>query len=214
MQTKKIGQIIAEERQRRSITLLQMSQLTKIKPKYLQYLEANQFAQLPSGTFVKGFIKTYARILNLDQKPLLALLRRDYQENTSGQLLPREFITPMVKKTRFWKPVTLVVVIIATIFFTLLGYVGWQWHNLNKPPTLEVYTPQENEFVSSQIVVTGVTDSEAILAVNAQPVALQPDGSFRTEVYLPKEGIATLTVEAIDQRGKANLKQITVYVKF
>jgi len=214
MQTKKIGQIIAEERQRRSITLLQMSQLTKIKPKYLQYLEANQFAQLPSGTFVKGFIKAYARILNLDQKPLLALLRRDYQENTSGQLLPREFITPMVKKTRFWKPITLVVVIIATIFFTLLGYVGWQWHNLNKPPTLEVYTPQENEFVSSQIVVTGVTDSEAILAVNAQPVALQPDGSFRTEVYLPKEGIATLTVEAIDQRGKANLKQITVYVKF
>ncbi len=214
MQTKKIGQIIAEERQRRSITLLQMSQLTKIKPKYLQYLEANQFAQLPSGTFVKGFIKAYARILNLDPKPLLALLRRDYQENTSGQLLPREFITPMVKKTRFWKPVTLVVVIIATIFFTLLGYVGWQWHNLNKPPTLEVYTPQENEFVSSQIVVTGMTDSEAILAVNAQPVALQPDGSFRTEVYLPKEGIATLTVEAIDQRGKANLKQITVYVKF
>lgn len=214
MQTKKIGQILAEERQRQSVTLSRMSQLTKIKVKYLQYLEANRFDHLPPSTFVKGYIKAYARVLDLDQKSLLALLRRDFQEDNQGQLQPREFISPVVKKQRLWHSATLAVVVVATVFFTLLGYVGWQWHNLNKPPTLEIFSPTDNEFVSSQIVVTGRTDAEAIISVNAQPVALKPDGSFRTEVYMPKEGITTLTVEALDQRGKTNLKQITVYVKF
>lgn len=214
MQTKKVGQILAEERQRQSITLSHMSQLTKIKISYLQYLENNQFDKLPPCTFVKGYIKAYARVLDLDQKSLLALLRRDFQEDNQGQLQSREFISPVVRKQHMWHSVTLIAVVIATIFFTLLGYVGWQWHNLNKPPNLEIYSPTDNEFVSSQIVVSGQTDVESMVSVNAQPVALKPDGTFRTEVYLPKEGITTLTVEAIDQRGKTNLKQVTVYVKF
>lgn len=214
MQTKKVGQILAEERQRQSITLARMSQLTKIKKEFLQYLENNQFDQLPPSTFVKGYIKAYARVLELDNKSLLALLRRDFQEDNQGQLQSRDFISPVVRKQRLWHSVTLVGVVVATIFFSLLGYVAWQWHTLNKPPRLEIYSPSDNEFVSSQIVVTGQTDVESMVSVNAQPVALNPDGTFRTEVYLPKEGVTTLTVEAIDQRGKTNLKQITVYVRF
>ncbi len=214
MQTKKIGRILTEERQRQSITLSRMAQLTKIKSKYLQYLENNQFDKLPPGTFVKGYIKAYARVLDLDQKSLLALLRRDFQEDNQGQLQPRDFINPGVKRQNWWRSASLVTVVVAAVFFTLLAYVGWQWHSLNKPPKLEIHNPSENEFVSSEIVVSGQTDPESIVTVNAQPVSLNPDGSFRSEIYLPKEGITTLTVEAIDQRGKTNIEQITVYVRF
>ncbi len=214
MQTKKIGQILQEERQRQGLTLKQMSELSKIKLSYLQALEKNEFRQLPPSTFVKGFIRAYARILDFDVKPLLALLRRDYKEDTSGKFLPREFMRPVMKKQNFWRPVTLAVVSLGIIFLMLLGYVGWQWYSLNRPPELEVYSPEDNQFVSAQVVVEGQTLPEAMVSVNAQPVAIRPDGSFRTEVYLPKEGIATVTVEAVDQRGKSSLVQKTVYVKF
>jgi len=63
-------------------------------------------------------------------------------------------------------------------------------------------------------VVSGQTEPEAIITINAQPVAIKPDGTFRSEVYLPKEGITTITVEASDRRGKSSLQQRTVYVKF
>lgn len=214
MQTKKIGQILREERQRQGLTLKQMSELSKIKLSYLQALEKNEFDQLPPSTFVKGFIRAYARILDFDVKPLLALLRRDYKEDKSGKFLPREFMRPVMKKQNFWKPVTLAVVSLGIIFLMLLGYVGWQWYSLNRPPELEVFKPEDNQFVSAQVVVEGQTLPEAMVSVNAQPVAIRPDGSFRTEVYLPKEGIATVTVEAVDQRGKSSLVQKTVYVKF
>lgn len=214
MQTKKIGQILADERQKQRVTLAQLSQVTRIKIEYLQALEKNQFDKLPTSVFVKGFIKSYARVLNLDQKSLLAILRRDYQENNTGKLLLRQYIRPVSARQKQWRPIVLIVIIFAAVFLSLVGYIGVQWYNLNKPPSLEIYSPEENEFVSSQIIVRGTTESEVILSVNAQPVAIQPDGSFKTEVYLPREGISTITIEAVDQRGRSTLKQRTVYVKF
>ncbi|KUK79606.1 MAG: putative transcriptional regulator [Microgenomates bacterium 39_7] len=214
MQTKTIGQILAQERQKHRVTLQQLSESTHIKLEYLQALENNQFDLLPPCTFVKGFIKAYGRTFDLDHKSLLAILRRDYQENTQGELLPKEFASSVSARQNKWGPVTIAVLIVATIFFSLLGYIGWQWYSLNRPPHLEIYSPEENEFVSSQILVTGITSNESVVTVNAQPVAIQPDGSFRTEVYLPREGISTITIESTDQRGKTNIQQRTVYVKF
>lgn len=214
MQTKKIGQILQEERQRQGLSQKQMADLTKIKVEYLRALEKNQFDQLPPSTFVKGFIRSYARVLDFDVKPLLALLRRDYKEDNTGKLLPREFMRPVIKKQSFWRPITLFVASLAVIFLMLLGYVSWQWYSLNRPPELYVHSPEDNQFVSAQIEVRGQTQPEAMVSVNAQPVSIKPDGSFRTELYLPSEGIATVTVEAVDQRGKTSLVQRTVYVKF
>ncbi len=214
MQTKKIGQLLQEERRRFGLSLKEMSQQTKIKVKYLKALEKNQFKQLPASTFVKGFIKAYARVLDFDQKPLLAMLRRDYKEDESGHLLPRDFIKPVHKKRKFWRPITFVLLSVATVFLVLLGYVGWQWYSLNRPPQLELYQPEDNQFVSGQVEVIGQTQPEAVVSINAQPVSIKPDGSFRTELYLPREGVATVTVEATDSRGKSSLEQRTVYVKF
>jgi cytoskeleton protein RodZ len=215
MQTKSVGQILKEERLQHGYSLADMASATRIKLKYLKHLEANRFKQLPAATFVKGFIRAYARILDFDHQPLIALLRRDFKQSAQGRLLPREFINPVRRqRTQFWQPVTLILAAAATIFLVLFGYIGWQWYSLNRPPQLEVYSPQENEFVSSQVEVRGATEQEAIITVNAQPVAIKPDGTFRTSLYLPKEGIATITIEATDKRGKTNLEQRTVYVRF
>ncbi len=214
MQTKSVGQILKEERQRHQLSLAEMAKRTRIRLEYLQALESNQFGKLPAATFIKGYIKMYASIFGFDEQPLLALLRRDFKESAAGKLLPREFINPVLKKSQFWRPITWAVLALAVIFTVLIGYVGLQWYNLNKPPFLEVYAPEEDAFVSSEIEVTGQTDPEVVVAVNAQPVSLKPDGSFQTKVYLPREGITTITVEATDRRGKSSLIQRTVYVQF
>jgi len=96
----------------------------------------------------------------------------------------------------------------------LLFYVGVQWYNFQKPPKLIIFTPEEDALVAAQVVIEGQTSPEAVVLVNAQPVALQEDGYFKTEVYLPREGISTVTIEATDRREKTSVTQRTVYVKF
>jgi len=61
-----IGDSLREARLRRSVEFGQVEQATKIRAKYLRALEDEQFDQLPSPTYVKGFLQTYADYLGLD----------------------------------------------------------------------------------------------------------------------------------------------------
>ena len=51
---------------RRGIDFAQAEQATKIRGKYLRALEEERFELLPSETYVKGFLRTYADYLGLD----------------------------------------------------------------------------------------------------------------------------------------------------
>jgi transcriptional regulator with XRE-family HTH domain len=214
MKTKTIGEILREERQRHRLSIEKLAAKTRIKKKYLQALENNQFEQLPAATFVKGYIKIYAQLFGFDHQPLIALLRRDFKESVKGQLVPREFMKPMLKKRQVWGPATFVVIGLALTFITLISYVGLQWYILSQPPALKIISPAEDLLVAARVGVSGQTDADAIVTVNSQPVALQSDGSFETEIYLPREGVNTISIEAQDRRGKVTLIQRLVRVKF
>lgn len=214
MKTKTIGETLREERQHHRLKLKELSNRTRIKLEYLRALEENSFNKLPAATFVKGYIKSYAQVFGFDYQPLIALLRRDYKESAKGKLVPREFVKPILKKRHLWTPVTLIVTLLGTAFAIIMVYIGLQWYQLTKPPSLEVTDPAEEAFVASQIKVVGQTAPEAIVTVNSQPVSLQPDGSFQTEIFLPREGVNTLTIEATDRRGKSTIIQRSVRVRF
>jgi cytoskeleton protein RodZ len=61
-----IGNSLREARARRGIEFAQAEQVTKIRVKYLRALEEERFDVLPSDTYVRGFLRTYADYLGLD----------------------------------------------------------------------------------------------------------------------------------------------------
>jgi len=214
MQTKTIGEILRDEREFHRLSLDDLAKRTRIRSEYLAALESNQFEKLPAAAFVKGYIKTYAALFGFDHQPLLGLLRRDFKESAKGQLVPREFIKPLLKKDHLWTPTTGFLLMLSGVFLSVFTYVALQWYALNRPPKIEVTQPLPNADVAAQVEVRGQTSPEAVVKVNDQPVALQVDGSFETEIFLPREGITTITVEAADRRGKSSLVQRTVNVRF
>lgn len=74
------GEKLKLEREKRAITLEQISLSTKIGTRMLQALEDENFNQLPGGIFNKGFVRAYARHVGLDEDQAVA----DYLE-ASGQ---------------------------------------------------------------------------------------------------------------------------------
>jgi cytoskeleton protein RodZ len=71
------------EREKRKITLEQISVSTKIGIRMLQALEEDNFNQLPGGIFNRGFVRAYSRFLGLDEDQTIA----DYMQ-ASGDALP------------------------------------------------------------------------------------------------------------------------------
>jgi cytoskeleton protein RodZ len=74
------GENLKREREKRAITLEQISLSTKIGTRMLQALEAENFDQLPGGIFNRGFVRAYARHVGLDEEQAIA----DYLE-ASGE---------------------------------------------------------------------------------------------------------------------------------
>ena len=74
------GEKLRLEREKRAITLEQISLSTKIGMRMLQALEEEKFNQLPGGIFNKGFVRAYAKHVGLDEDQAVA----DYLE-ASGE---------------------------------------------------------------------------------------------------------------------------------
>lgn len=214
MQTQTIGDLLRAAREKAHFTLEDLADSTHIKLEYLVALEENNFDALPPATFIKAYIRNYARVFKLDEKPLFAILRRDYEESVKGQLIPREFLYPELKKKTLWSPVRLVLLSVVLVFAVFFSYAAWQWYQLSRPPELVLSVPLEDDEVSSKVIFEGNTKPDVILTINSVPVALQVDGSFETELYLPQEGVNTVTIKAIDKNGKTTILQRSVKVKF
>jgi cytoskeleton protein RodZ len=66
------GEKLKQEREKRKITLEQISVTTKIGTRMLQALEEDKFNQLPGGIFNKGFVRAYSRAVGLDEDQTVA----------------------------------------------------------------------------------------------------------------------------------------------
>lgn len=79
MQT--IGERLEEARKRKGISVREAAEHTKIRSDYLQKFEANSFDLELPPLYIRGFMRTYARYLELDPERLVseldALLARD-----------------------------------------------------------------------------------------------------------------------------------------
>jgi cytoskeleton protein RodZ len=95
------GEKLRLEREKRNITLEQVSVSTKIGMRMLRALEENQFNQLPGGIFNKGFVRAYSRVVGLDEEQTIA----DYLQ-ASGDAAPpsTEVVVSPAATSRSEKP--------------------------------------------------------------------------------------------------------------
>ena len=72
-----IGATFREARNRRKIDLSEVEAAIKIRVRYLQAMENEEWDALPGGAYTRGFIRTYASYLGLDGERLADDYRRD-----------------------------------------------------------------------------------------------------------------------------------------
>jgi len=69
-----IGETLRAARRERGLTLQAVQQELRIREKYLQALEAENFSDIPGTVYARGFLRSYARFLDLDAEALVAQL--------------------------------------------------------------------------------------------------------------------------------------------
>lgn len=214
MKTQTIGHVLSDARKAHRYSIAKLSEQTHIKPRLIEALERNEFDKLPSAAYVKGYIQAYSREFDLDYQSLVALLRRDYKESAKGTLVPREFIKTVRKRPVRWTPITWVVLVVVLLLSMAASYGGLQWYRSTRPPQLVIVEPASRAVVAATVQVSGYTDPRAIVQINDELVAIQPDGSFIATLRFPIEGLGIITIVASDRAGRSSSEQRIVYVQF
>ena len=72
-----LGEYFQKAREAKGLTLEEAAARTRILPQYLKAVEDNNYAKLPDEVFAKGFVRSYARILALDEATVI----RQFEES-------------------------------------------------------------------------------------------------------------------------------------
>ena len=92
-----LGALLKAEREKRGLSHDQVVEITRLRRHFIEALENEDWNNLPSSVFVRGFIRSYARTLNLDEKkvfdlnlighrrlPTLQMLAAGHKDQVSG----------------------------------------------------------------------------------------------------------------------------------
>lgn len=112
MSSTPFGEHLKREREMRGVSLNEISAATRISTKFLEAIENDRWNELPGGAFNRGFIRSIARYLGLDEDSVVA----EYSLDTSGTANVRDAAQP-IKAGPNWRPI----VVAAAMLLALLA---------------------------------------------------------------------------------------------
>jgi cytoskeletal protein RodZ len=140
------GERLKREREMREVSLDELTKATRISQRFLEALENEDWKKLPGGVFGRGFVRTIAGYLGLDEETLLGeydLARGDVSRESSGHAEDRIPATPM------WVPL-LAVLIVGAALAGLFFAGRYAWHR---------YASRRNSQPSSALVTAPLDPS-------------------------------------------------------
>ena len=189
-----VGELLRTAREKAGLSLVDVASRLRMGVKQLRALEQADYAVLPKGIFLRGFVRNYAKEVGVRPEQALSLLEETHQaasaisasavvmpsqQNISVTTLGREFATPHARA------------FIAVVIFGLVLAVIWYWWEYVRPHRAEggrpkavageqvvsvpiaVLTPAVESISSETPVVHGGTPAMPAL-IPADPSSLEP----------------------------------------
>mgnify|MGYP001608444998 CR=1 FL=1 len=206
------GERLYEERLKRGLTLEEVSKATKIRSSFLSSIEKGEYKKLPSGTYAHGFVRNYARFLGLPENELLALFKREYDEEKFVKVLPDGLVKKddfPLKRIKFAQTFKILIL----IFLILIAYIIFQYRAAIFSPSLNVSKPTEGQIIkTSEVEVMGKTDPNSTVFVNNQTASMDKDGNFRKNINV-FPGKTKITIKVVNNFNKITILERQIEVK-
>jgi len=128
-------------REQQHLDIYQVAEITKIRTDHIRALESGQYDCFSAQVYIRGFVRTYARALKLDEVRLAADLDAELSQTEkfseppalSGKSSsPLDFIMLQLSKLD-WR---LVLVLLVLALVLVLGFIGiryWQHQRTSDP---------------------------------------------------------------------------------
>lgn len=178
-----LGQTFAAERERQGLARSDVAQRLHMSAYQIEAIETGDYSRLPRGTFLRGFVRNYARLLGLSPEALLPLLDESGpHESKPGIVVPTQNIRFDPIGERLSNPyVKAAVVAVVAIAVAFAAMYWWLFIKPTPPgamahkPAPEVLSPAASK------PPDGVAERKAPVAVPVTPDPEKAEPRQRSE---------------------------------
>jgi cytoskeleton protein RodZ len=187
-----LGDTLRERRVALGITLEQAEEHTKIRGKLLAALEDGDYNRLPNPGYVRGYITSYARYLELDTVPLLAMYRAETGSSRYHDIAPQDTaVSPRGEQHAMpWRVGVTVVVILALLSLSIWAFVKLSSGPEPTPPIPTV--PVESSSTATPSGEDSASTSPAVDPSEKPPAKYTP---FTVKIAVAANGASYVDVK-------------------
>jgi cytoskeleton protein RodZ len=146
-----IGSSLREARVRQHLDFEDLEARTKVRAKYLRFLEEERFEQLPGHAYTKGFLQVYADALGLDGRLYVEEynLRYVVGEDVAAQKAPPRAPVGRQRRRRRRESGTVGIALAAILAVTALVIAAWRFGGHDEPQVDGVNAPAATRAAAS-----------------------------------------------------------------
>lgn len=199
----KLGDTLRERRVALGITIEQAESHTKMRARLLNALEEGDYERLPDPGYVRGYVSSYARYLELDPVPLLAMYKAETGTGRAERLdLPQvaEAVAPRGEQHAL--PLRSAIIVVSVLAVLSLGIWGIT-RAFNGPEPTPPVPVAPTETVDASTEPTAVVPAES-----SEPT--KTETKEQTSAETAKGETAPFTLKVVVDADGASWVRITV----
>ncbi len=185
-----LGEVLSAARIARKLTQQDVSDNLRYSIKQIDALESNRFDALPDAMITRGFIRNYARLLEIDAEPLLASYRGRMPDKQQAHLSVQSSMqqVQLTKDSQPWLKYILGSIVVLLFLLAWFFYMEYQ-----------------------SKVVTAPVEKAPEVSVDADAASTTPEATPSVEMPLPEialpaaerqaEDVTTVSGAATDMNG-------------
>ena len=184
------GVVLAKRRKEFRLSVEDVSSRLKISPRQIAALESDDFGQLASMATVRGFIRSYAKLLELDPAPLMAMLSSEPNPAFDNMVVRRPLPAPGVRgrqappprrrqSNRPWVLIVVLIGLLGALIFSAYRYDWFSPSSVDMAKVIDALPPltggrepasgeQESEKSSVHSASGGTTNPASALEIKAR----------------------------------------------
>lgn len=122
------GELLRTTREQQGLSLAGVSLQLNLSERTLAQIEAGDFSHLPGHTFARGYVRAYAKLLELDQAQVVELFDRYTGTDAKGSQV--QSLGHIEEPTRLSSIGLRLVTLVLLFLLATLGFFLWQENNL------------------------------------------------------------------------------------
>ncbi|MEZ9299718.1 cytoskeleton protein RodZ [Vibrio splendidus] len=196
------GTLLKNKRESLGLTQKQISDRLKLRITLIQQIEENQFESDQVATFMRGYIRSYAKYVNLDEKAVLNALHH----SGDAQHQEQEMLS-FSRKTKTEKHNSRIMILTWSIFAVIAGISSlWWWQNQQQDTLSQslANTESSEELVVEESLDPELTSLEVIEAEqNTETSPVTENSDELTEMSSAEDSVTLDPVELNEEVQEA-----------